>query len=215
MAARPRHAGSQRIADISRVTSDLSSCLTASVISATEASTSCCNSTQMQYIAWQHCRAALVASCCRVAGAGRTTSPASYWWSLRAASSKGAFGCRHFLHTRPITPLVSIIASFSDDFCDDCECQPLRPDSPHPDPVGAKAHIRVWITCSRLAAFLPIYSSLYLRSEAVLRIASRLSIPLQLLGGLAKPLPLSVRDAAYDQIANNRYNLFGKSDSCR
>lgn len=54
-----------------------------------------------------------------------------------------------------------------------------------------------------------------LRSEAVLRIASRLSIPLQLLGGLAKPLPLFVRDAVYDQIATNRYTIFGKSASCR
>ena len=52
-------------------------------------------------------------------------------------------------------------------------------------------------------------------SDAVLRIASRLSIPLQMLGGLAQPLPLFVRDAVYDQIANNRYTMFGKSDSCR
>lgn len=68
---------------------------------------------------------------------------------------------------------------------------------------------------SRAHEVLKVCIPATLRSEAVLRIASRLSIPLQLLGGLAKPLPLFVRDAVYDQIADNRYNLFGKSDSCR
>ena len=36
-----------------------------------------------------------------------------------------------------------------------------------------------------------------------------------MLGALAMPLPHALRDAVYDTIANNRYNIFGKSDTCR
>ena len=52
-------------------------------------------------------------------------------------------------------------------------------------------------------------------SEAILGIASRLAIPLRLLGALAMPLPHALRDAVYDTIANNRYSIFGKSNTCR
>lgn len=55
----------------------------------------------------------------------------------------------------------------------------------------------------------------YIKSEAVLRIASRLAIPLRMLGALGQPVPLPIRDALYDQIANNRYTIFGRSSSCR
>jgi predicted DCC family thiol-disulfide oxidoreductase YuxK len=56
------------------------------------------------------------------------------------------------------------------------------------------------------------------KSSAVLRIASRLSLvnlplaPLALLGGGVPPV---VRDLVYDAVANNRYNLLGKTDECR
>lgn len=53
------------------------------------------------------------------------------------------------------------------------------------------------------------------RSEAVLRIAQGLGLPLPLVAGALLPLPLPFRDAVYKQVANNRYTLFGGSKSCR
>jgi predicted DCC family thiol-disulfide oxidoreductase YuxK len=55
----------------------------------------------------------------------------------------------------------------------------------------------------------------FVKSEAVRRIGARLAVPLPLLAALVEPVPLLVRDFLYDQIANNRYNLFGQSSSCR
>eukprot|EP01025_Chloroclados_australasicus_P020212 TRINITY_DN2129_c0_g1_i4.p1 TRINITY_DN2129_c0_g1~~TRINITY_DN2129_c0_g1_i4.p1 ORF type:complete len:215 (-),score=13.49 TRINITY_DN2129_c0_g1_i4:350-946(-) len=55
----------------------------------------------------------------------------------------------------------------------------------------------------------------HIKSEAVLRIGQRLNMPLPLLAGLVFPIPLVIRDAAYDQMAINRYNIFGKRDVCR
>lgn len=49
----------------------------------------------------------------------------------------------------------------------------------------------------------------------VRRIGAKLSIPFPLLAALAEPFPLPLRDFLYDQVAGNRYNLFGRSDSCR
>eukprot|EP00877_Chromochloris_zofingiensis_P014015 jgi/Chrzof1/8868/Cz03g27110.t1 len=57
--------------------------------------------------------------------------------------------------------------------------------------------------------------SCHIKSEAVLRIATKLNMPLPLLSTLAMPVPRFIRDAAYDQIANNRYTVFGKRSSCR
>lgn len=55
----------------------------------------------------------------------------------------------------------------------------------------------------------------YIRSDAVLRIATRLALPLPLVATLGWPVPRPVRDTLYDQVANNRYNLFGRTPSCR
>lgn len=55
----------------------------------------------------------------------------------------------------------------------------------------------------------------YVRSEAVLRIGWRLGLPLPALATLAAFFPAGLRNAAYDQVAANRYNLFGRTDSCR
>ncbi|KAF6261705.1 hypothetical protein COO60DRAFT_1499844 [Scenedesmus sp. NREL 46B-D3] len=54
-----------------------------------------------------------------------------------------------------------------------------------------------------------------IKSEAVLRIATRLGMPLPLLAGLALLVPKFISDPVYDQVANNRYSVFGKSNSCR
>jgi predicted DCC family thiol-disulfide oxidoreductase YuxK len=53
----------------------------------------------------------------------------------------------------------------------------------------------------------------YTRSTAVARIARYLKWPWHLLS-LALVIPQPVRDWFYDRIALNRYNIFGKSESC-
>jgi len=56
----------------------------------------------------------------------------------------------------------------------------------------------------------------YIRSEAVRRIAAGLGFPpIALAAALAAPVPLPLRDAAYDVIADNRYSIFGRTDECR
>ncbi|MBD5633925.1 MAG: DUF393 domain-containing protein [Candidatus Eremiobacteraeota bacterium] len=54
---------------------------------------------------------------------------------------------------------------------------------------------------------------LYERSDAALRIAAGLRAPWNVLG-LLLALPQSVRDAAYEFVARNRYRVFGKRASC-
>ena len=56
----------------------------------------------------------------------------------------------------------------------------------------------------------------YIRSEAVRRIAAGLGFPpVALVAALAAPVPLGLRDAAYDFVADNRYSVFGRTDECR
>lgn len=53
----------------------------------------------------------------------------------------------------------------------------------------------------------------YTRSTGALRIARQLSSPWRALG-LLLVVPASIRDAAYDWIARNRYRWFGRSETC-
>ncbi|KXZ50933.1 hypothetical protein GPECTOR_14g179 [Gonium pectorale] len=55
----------------------------------------------------------------------------------------------------------------------------------------------------------------HIRSEAILRIGVALRVPLPLLAAFGFPVPLPLRDAFYDAVANNRYSFFGRTDSCR
>ncbi|XP_023527546.1 DCC family protein At1g52590, chloroplastic, partial [Cucurbita pepo subsp. pepo] len=54
----------------------------------------------------------------------------------------------------------------------------------------------------------------YIKSEAVLRIMEHLELPFPQLALFLKFVPLFVRNIAYDNIADNRYTLFGRSESC-
>ncbi|XP_068653462.1 DCC family protein At1g52590, chloroplastic [Aristolochia californica] len=54
----------------------------------------------------------------------------------------------------------------------------------------------------------------YIKSEAVLKIMEYLDLPFPPLASFLKLVPLFLRDFAYDGVANNRYNIFGYSDSC-
>jgi predicted DCC family thiol-disulfide oxidoreductase YuxK len=55
--------------------------------------------------------------------------------------------------------------------------------------------------------------SAYLRSDAALRVARRLSGPWRLLWAF-RVLPRFVRDGVYDWIASHRYRWFGKHELC-
>jgi len=56
----------------------------------------------------------------------------------------------------------------------------------------------------------------YTKSDAVLRIATYLENPLLPAAGALGPLvPQFLRDAVYDAVADNRYELLGIQDSCR
>ncbi|XVF86477.1 hypothetical protein PTKIN_Ptkin18bG0043500 [Pterospermum kingtungense] len=54
----------------------------------------------------------------------------------------------------------------------------------------------------------------YIKSEAVLRIMEYLDLPFPQLALFLQFVPLFIRDFVYDNVANNRYALFGYSDSC-
>ena len=59
----------------------------------------------------------------------------------------------------------------------------------------------------------------YFKSDAVLRIGTYLGkfygIPLAPFAQLGTLFPNFIRDTVYDTVANNRYNLLGKTDECR
>ncbi|CAO2815268.1 unnamed protein product [Amaranthus hypochondriacus] len=54
----------------------------------------------------------------------------------------------------------------------------------------------------------------YIKSEAVLKIMEYIDLPFPQLAFFIKFVPLFIRDFAYDNVANNRYTIFGKSESC-
>ena len=53
----------------------------------------------------------------------------------------------------------------------------------------------------------------FLRSDAVFEIIKDIS-GYWYLFGVFKVLPLFIRDYCYTLVSNNRYNIFGKKDSC-
>jgi len=55
----------------------------------------------------------------------------------------------------------------------------------------------------------------YRKSTAALRVARRLEAPWPLAYYAFIAVPRPLRDAVYDVVANNRYDWFGKRDSCR
>uniref|UniRef100_A0A2P2JMU1 JHL06P13.8 protein n=2 Tax=Rhizophora mucronata TaxID=61149 RepID=A0A2P2JMU1_RHIMU len=54
----------------------------------------------------------------------------------------------------------------------------------------------------------------YIKSEAVLKIMEYIDLPLPQLAFFLKLVPLFIRDFAYDNVANNRYTIFGRSEAC-
>jgi predicted DCC family thiol-disulfide oxidoreductase YuxK len=49
----------------------------------------------------------------------------------------------------------------------------------------------------------------------VLKIAQYLQLPFPAAAALALAFPLGLRDTVYDNIAERRYDVFGKSNECR
>ncbi|KDP37101.1 hypothetical protein JCGZ_06157 [Jatropha curcas] len=54
----------------------------------------------------------------------------------------------------------------------------------------------------------------YIKSEAVLKIMEYIDLPFPQLAFFLQFVPLFIRDFAYDNVANNRYTIFGRSESC-
>lgn len=57
--------------------------------------------------------------------------------------------------------------------------------------------------------------SSHVKSAAVLKIAKYLRLPFPQMATLVTLIPKFVRDVGYDLIANNRYSILGKRNSCR
>tara|TARA_Y100000590_G_scaffold323369_1_gene366483 strand:+ start:210632 stop:211027 length:396 start_codon:yes stop_codon:yes gene_type:complete len=62
---------------------------------------------------------------------------------------------------------------------------------------------------------LYIDGEIYVRSTAVLMVIKKLPFPWNFLGYIGMIFPKVIRDFVYKRIANNRYLMFGKKDSCR
>lgn len=54
----------------------------------------------------------------------------------------------------------------------------------------------------------------YMKSDAILRIAKELGMPLKIMY-ILRWLPLKLRNGIYDQVARSRYSLFGKRTNCQ
>ncbi|XAR50561.1 hypothetical protein NMG60_11004916 [Bertholletia excelsa] len=54
----------------------------------------------------------------------------------------------------------------------------------------------------------------YIKSEAVLKIMECIDLPFPQLAFFLNLVPLFLRDFVYDNVANNRYAIFGRTESC-
>ena len=54
----------------------------------------------------------------------------------------------------------------------------------------------------------------YIKSDAVLKIMEYIDLPFPQLGSLLQFVPAFIRDFVYDNVADNRYAFFGRSESC-
>jgi predicted DCC family thiol-disulfide oxidoreductase YuxK len=80
--------------------------------------------------------------------------------------------------------------------------------------IGQQQLTRLGINPTSLHSIIVIEGDRFFeRSDAALKIASHLDKPWPIFAAF-KILPTSLRDAAYNLIAKNRYTLFGKRDQC-
>ncbi|XP_051147631.1 DCC family protein At1g52590, chloroplastic [Andrographis paniculata] len=54
----------------------------------------------------------------------------------------------------------------------------------------------------------------YIKSEAVLKIMEYIDLPFPQLALFLQFIPLFIRNFVYENVADNRYNIFGRSDYC-
>jgi predicted DCC family thiol-disulfide oxidoreductase YuxK len=80
--------------------------------------------------------------------------------------------------------------------------------------VTAARHLPPQHTAALDTLVLAEGGRLYLRSEAVLRVAHHLG-PAWRAVTLLRWVPRPLRDRAYDLVAGNRYRWFGRRDTCR
>ena len=55
----------------------------------------------------------------------------------------------------------------------------------------------------------------WVKSQAVLNIAKGMKLPMPLLAQTANVFHEDIRNVVYDFVAQNRYQMFGETDSCR
>ena len=86
--------------------------------------------------------------------------------------------------------------------------------TPAQSPLGASLLKRFGINTSRLDTVVLVRDGLaFTRSAAAIEIASKLDNPWNLLT-VFQAVPEPLRDMLYDLIAQNRYQLFGKKETC-
>jgi len=86
--------------------------------------------------------------------------------------------------------------------------------TPAQSPLGSSLLKRFGINTSRLDTVVLVRDGLaFTRSAAAIEIASKLDKPWNLLT-VFQAVPEPLRDMIYDQIAQNRYQLFGKKEAC-
>ena len=79
---------------------------------------------------------------------------------------------------------------------------------------GQSQLLKFGLDISKLHSIIVVENGkIYERSDAVLRIASRLSRPWPLIS-VFKILPRFLRDWVYDLVSKNRYRMFGMKNSC-
>lgn len=78
----------------------------------------------------------------------------------------------------------------------------------------ARANLPSQFTQDLKTIVVQIDGKIYKKSEAVLKVLATMGPPWSFVG-IFKLLPASVADAAYDMVAENRYRIFGKKESCR
>jgi predicted DCC family thiol-disulfide oxidoreductase YuxK len=78
----------------------------------------------------------------------------------------------------------------------------------------AKANLPSAYTQDLKSVVYQTEDAVYVRSEAVMRILCDVG-GVWRAAGLGGVLPASIRDRAYDLVAENRYKLFGRKETCR
>jgi predicted DCC family thiol-disulfide oxidoreductase YuxK len=94
------------------------------------------------------------------------------------------------------------------------EVRPTLRFAPVQSPAGARMMREFGLSPEDAETFvLVVEGRAYVRSEAAILVARHLKYPWRLLGAI-RVFPRALRNWGYDLIARNRYEWFGRSQSC-